>query len=579
MEKYNIMNIVQLRLTIALMLVGLLAGISPLRAQQQQITIEEVRVVAPYVPTISDAFKINDHPRIDDTLSVNLDFKYSIFPRKVETRFEVEPIQAARMRGEPLSKLYRGHMRAGFGSYATPYLEGFYNTLRSNEYALGVHLKHFSSAGKLQDYDYSTFSDNKIGLYGKRFMGNNTLRAGLDFNRDVVHYYGFRRDDFLDHAHILEYIDGLNKKDVRQHYNLLSANVGIGSHHPDSSKFNYSTGLQYHWLTDRYDASEHNIRFSGNVGRGIPGDLLNAGVRHYFDMAALVDFYNTVSPHDTTSAAIFSLTPQIVSNTHNLRVHIGMTASVQADTASRFRAYPLAGASLSVVPGVFVVYGELAGGLQRHSMRSFSQQNPFINTAMDYGFMNVRSQISGGIRGSLTDYISYNFSANNANIDNFPLFVTDPGSLLQNQFTVVYDNIRRLTLRGEIFSQVRERFSTRIRAELHQYNLEVQERAWHLPGIELALNLKYNIQDKIILTADAFARDSTYGLVYNEMAEPVAREIHGFHVDVSAGIEYRYNRNLGVFLNFNNLQNQSLERWLHYPSQRLNILGGVSYSF
>ena len=35
---------------------------------QRPMDIEEIRVVAPYQPTVSDAFKINDNPRIDDTL-------------------------------------------------------------------------------------------------------------------------------------------------------------------------------------------------------------------------------------------------------------------------------------------------------------------------------------------------------------------------------------------------------------------------------------------------------------------------------------------------------------------------------
>jgi hypothetical protein len=578
MKKRNKMHTARLIQPLAMIML-LTLWLNPLVQAQQPMQIEEIKVIAPYVPTISDAFKINDTPRITDTLDVQINFEYSIFPRRIDTRYELEPIAPARMRGEPLARLYRGQVNAGFGTYSTPYLEAFYNSLRSNDYAMGVHLKHMSSTGKVQDYDFSGYSDNRAGIFGKRFFREHTLDGGLDFRRDVVHFYGFRREDFLDHDDILEYIDGLSRQDVRQHYNNLSTNIGFGTHHTDSTRINFNTGLKYQWLSDRYDAREQNLLFTGNLGRNLPQDPFGLGMTHYFDLEAKADYYHISTPLDTAGSAVVSLKPRIYSSTSNLRFHLGVNASVEADTASYLRVYPLAGADITVVPRVLTAYGFLSGGLQKHSISSFSRQNPFINTAMDYRFMNVRTEVGGGIRGSLTDFVSYNFSVNNARMDNFPFFVTDTTTALKNQFTVVYDKVNRFNFRAELFSQIGQRFHTRLRADLFQYSPEIEPEAWHMPTMEFALNLKYNIQDKIILTGDAFARDSTFGRSFDTEGNVVPVEIHGFHVDFNLGIEYRYTRILSVFLNFNNLQNQSLERWINYPSQRFNMIGGVTYAF
>ncbi len=66
---------------------------------QDQFDFDEVQVIAPYEPAISDAFKIADSPVIEDTVRISRDLAYSITPVKLETSFEVQPINAARMRG------------------------------------------------------------------------------------------------------------------------------------------------------------------------------------------------------------------------------------------------------------------------------------------------------------------------------------------------------------------------------------------------------------------------------------------------------------------------------------------------
>ncbi|HDP54735.1 MAG TPA: hypothetical protein ENN24_03505, partial [Bacteroidetes bacterium] len=65
-------------------------------AQDDKLT-KEVQVVRPYEPTISDAFKINELPKVDDTISVSPSFSYNLTMRPVAINFDVNPIPPARM--------------------------------------------------------------------------------------------------------------------------------------------------------------------------------------------------------------------------------------------------------------------------------------------------------------------------------------------------------------------------------------------------------------------------------------------------------------------------------------------------
>ena len=145
---------------------------------------------------------------------------------------------------------------------------------------------------------------------------------------------------------------------------------------------------------------------------------------------------------------------------------------------------------------------------------------------------------------------------------------------------MVYDDIRLFNFRAELFGNVGERLSARFTTDYYQFSLENELEPWHEPTLRMGLSLRYNIQDKIILTGEAFGRNSVYARVFDEATgNPQRMEIQGFHVDTSLGIEYRYTKILSVFLNLNNVSNQPLQRWYNYPSHGFNLLGGVSYAF
>lgn len=555
----------------------LLCMISWQKAAAQQLDFDEVQVIAPFEPSISDAFKINFNPSIEDTMQVDINFEYRIFPIQIPVRFNMEPLSAARMRGEPLDKLYRGYVKGGFGNYTTPYLEAFYNTLRSNEYHYGVHVKHLSSGGGIEDYAHSGFSDNKINLYGKRFLRNHTLHADINYERNRLHFYGFKPDEIDDPV----FLDELEREHYRQTFHFASPSFSVRSNYLDSTKLQHDFRLKYHVLADGYDAMEHRVGFTGSLEKTLGQDPMGFADRQTFHLDMGVDYYNNQNLFDTTNTAVISVAPRFSSSFRDFNFYVGLNATIQADTTSYARFYPLAWAEVNLINNVLFAYASLTGSLSKNNMRDFMLQNPFMETSIPYAFQNNKMEIRGGFKGSISSFASYNISVSRSETDNYPFFVTNFDSPLTNRFDVVYDDIKRFNLRTELFSNVGERLKVRFASDYYEFSLDNELEAWHEPTIRLSLNLTYNIQDKIIFNAGAFARNSVYARIPDETHSSGFRseEIHGFHVDASFGVEYRYTRILSVFLNLNNVQNQPFERWYNYPSQRFNVLGGVTYAF
>ena len=64
---------------------------------------EEVTVVAPYEPVIPEAFKINQSPKTGDSDFQIPKLNYSIKPKPLEIKLNMDPISPVKMVSEPLT--------------------------------------------------------------------------------------------------------------------------------------------------------------------------------------------------------------------------------------------------------------------------------------------------------------------------------------------------------------------------------------------------------------------------------------------------------------------------------------------
>jgi hypothetical protein len=596
MHQKNTRNMIR-NLTASLILIACIIGHAGTSHAQGTINLDEIKVVAPYVPTISDAFKINTSPKIDDTLSISMEFDYRITPRRMDARFIPEALSPVRLRSEPLGRMNRGMLKGGYGNYNTPYFEGFYNSLRSTRYAFGAHLKHLSSTGKIEDYGYSGYSDNMAMIYGARYFRNTNIDARLQYDRQVVHKYGFVTDGeyYMLFDRLPPHVPPPPPRDsIRQQFDILSSHIGFGSHRPDSSRLYHNARIAHTYLSDNYDVTEHQFSLTGTLGFPIGEDPFGWALSQYLSIDYRGILYdNQWSRYSDTKRTngIVSLVPKISSGFRQLNFYLGVNASVEADTTSYLRVYPLAGITATIIPQRLIVFADLSGELKKHSIYSLSRENPYMHTLLSMlRYENTRSRVGGGIRGSISRFLSYEFSLYNSVIDNYAFFVnfnnlgvSDEGIIpFHNSVTYynTYDDIRRLHLHGGLQFQAGKSFRAAVSADYYQYGLNTLLEAWHTPMFTSSLNMQYTFREKMILSADLFARDAIMGERLNPGSLTFeAYTFQDFHLDVNFGAEYRYTRNLSVFASFNNVTNQPFERWMFTPSQGFNFLGGISYSF
>ena len=539
------------------------------KASSQNKLNQEVKVVKPYKPSISDAFKINELPKINDTIKITPSFSYSVKTKKLNSKFQLEPIKAARMLGEPLTKLYKSYLKLGFGNYITPLAEINISSLRAKNYSVGAYLKHFSTSGKIKNTDnkrvFAGNSDNLIQLYGKRiFKSNKILSGNMSFNSRKIYYYGYNTAKYLSTVEI-----PTKKKDIEyQRFNLFNINTDFKTDYIDSSHVNYDIKLNYRYFKTKDDINENNLSLTANVNYFRNNQFLGVDYK--------LDYFNTTGTNDTLNYLMVKFNPWIGAFGNKWRVIAGVnTYYNQADV--KYYLYPRVSLHYNVIDYFLIPYFELDGKYQINNYQKIANENFYITNKLNVKPTNYQQHVVGGIRGNFSSKISFNFNASYSQINDDYFFVNDTSYLFENKFNVVYDNVKVTKFLTEISYKQSQKLNLLLKAEFFNYVMDKEIEPWHKPKFKISFTSHYVLQNKIIVNTDIYAISSRYAKTYDSSNNIVKKELAGIF-DANLGLEYRYTKILSAFINFNNIGAVKYYQWNNYPLHKFNVLLGFTYS-
>ena len=528
-------------------------------------TTQTYTTTSTFEPTIKDAVRLGDLPEIKDSIKKIGAINYNIISTPLVSKYDVVPIDAAKMQNEPLSKLYHSLLKVGMGTYTTPYGEFWINSLRTRELAFGAHIKHLSSSSHLKGVGYSGYSDNEAEIFGKKFYKKHTLTGDFNYKRNVVHFYGY---DTVENK--------LSKKDIQQRYQLFEPTIKLQSHYTDSSKINHFVKLGYYNLTDNYTTAENNVKLNTVLNTFINKERLYVSVE--------ADYYNHKLPNDTLSDVIVKLNPYFEAHGKKWLADIGLSATLDAfsnQSSAKFYFHPQINAQFDVYESIIIPYVGVNGGLQKNSLRSLSNENPFISSTINYRNTNTKINVFAGLKGNLSSKTSYDAKASYSLNDSMHFFVidyTDNGTL-DNKYKVLYDNTSLFNVSGQLKYQFKEKIHFIAKGNYYMYKPQNLTRAYHKPDFDLTFSAQYNLKSKIIIKADVFVIGNQFALtqVEDNFVYTTQSKLMKGIVDVNLGAEYRYSKMLSFFVNFNNIANTRYYRWEKYPSQRFNLMAGLTF--
>jgi hypothetical protein len=528
----------------------------------QQIS-RDVVVVKPYEPTLSDAYKISPLPKIEDSAAVVPTFNYSILPVAIDAPFELKPINAAKMVGTPLEKLYNSYIRLGIGNYVTPVAEYNINSLRSRDRSLGAYFRHQSSGSKItldnDDKVPAGYSVNQAEIYGKKFYDHADLSGSFQFKSDGIHYYGYNTFLFPDTT-----LD-IKGKDIRQNYIRAGVEIRYYSTYSDSSHLNYDLTFNYSNFNDKFNHFENLL---------VLGTALNKRFgEKIFGIDLVLKLNHTSKSIDSSATTLIGLSPYFSKKNTDYEFEVGGRVFFAAGNQKNTYFYPRASLKFNIVERILVPYVGVDGDASLVTYERLSDENPYIMPASSSDITN-KLYVYAGLTGLFSSKSGFNLNISYNIINNMPLFINDSTGKYDNRFKVISDDVELYKYSGEVFYNPMENLKLMLKGNLFGYTMSTEAKAWHKPDYEFIFQTAYNLKKKVYADISMNLIGFRYARPYN-ITETVIRLDPVF--DLNLGLEYRYSKILSFFADLYNLTNTQYYLWNQYPSRKLNVIIGFTY--
>lgn len=509
-------------------------------------------VIKDFKPTLSEIIKIasNPNPEVPEVTAPKL--QYTLPETRYQADATVYTIKPLSMGTALLPKLKSNYFKVGYGNYNSPILEAYVNTMRNKTSQAGVYVKHFSANPSDSKQAYS---DNQVNMWGKRFFSKGMLSSNVTYNRNVIHYYGYQPAN----------ID-IAKNDLRRQYAALDLYAGYSNIIKDTSKVKFNVDVNFYNFIDNNNIKENDFKINGLIEKRISGNPLK--------VALGVNTNNTSFNGTDYNRVFVDINPEYTLVFNNKAfIKLGFNSTIYNDSnGGDFFFYPKAEASYQITPKTITAYAGITGKLNRNTYRSIASENPFIS---NFALMNTENKFEfyAGFKGEISAQTSFVLQYSHATMKNMLFYGFD--SLGRGQ-VVIYDTVNSglNNVKAELNHEFGERFHFNFVMNYYGYNLGIKT-PYSRPTFTTRTALFYNMSDKFIIRADIYTMNKRQSIEYPSKNSVSLKGI----TDLNFGIDYRYNKNIGLFLNFNNITNNKYQRWMNYQAFGFNLLGGLTVTF
>lgn len=552
-------------------------------AQRERDTIkpEKLIITKQYNPSVSDAFKIKKQPKVDDSILPKPKIlNYSLINVPVASTFTPVKGRASGLRLQPDNfDSYNSYARIGAGNFTSILADFFSEVELNDDQRLNVGLSHFSSQGGIDevaiDDDFMTnalqlkFSSDERDFVWK-------LHGGLTY--DAFNYYGVPTD--------LGSIFNENVNDPSKTY--FGFNLG-GSLAFFDSAFKRAD-IDFTTFSDNLNSQENRFQVQPQVDFFISDQR----IENFVSLDYLSGEFKNENVFDSNySWLISAYNPNIQINEDRFSIKLGAEFTYLNDLENnegKFYVYPKVEGSYRIKQDNLIAFGGVDGGLDQNTYQQLANTNPFVIPFAQISPTNRQYDAFLGLKGG-SYALSYSARMSYRSQENNPFFrmnntINTTGTNAYdyaNSFGVIFNDLQTAALDVEIDYSISNKLQMGLTANYSSYDVDEMEEAWNLPNTSVTMYGNYKLNEKWNFGAAVFFVGERKDVMFLDplsmpAVDPEVVTLSSFF-DANFTVQYKINNQLHAFVEAKNMFGGNYERWLNYPVQDLQILGGVSFQF
>lgn len=482
-------------------------------------------------------------------------FSYDFQPFTFQAGQINPAIRPLKLRQEDASKVFGGYLSAGYGNYASPYIEGFINSRRDKKKLVGAHAFHRSAGKGPVDGKNSASGSSGVSVYGKAFSNFISLSLEAGFENRFTHFYGYPSGTVVE------------ADQIRQAFNLFNLKGELSN--TKNSAFAYQLGAELSYLADRYEARESQADF----------DFRSSYEINEESVIAVSAGYSLINREDSLLGAqprsLLTVNPRYeFFVVDDLKLSAGVVAAFENDTIDNrsVHAYPDLRASYPLTPSVDIT-ASLTGGMEKVSLQSLIDENLWLGANVPIFHTNKLLDLQAALHTRIGNKISVNGGFSLAALKHLYFFRNmeqDP-----SRFTVEYDdNTNRTNFFASLGFAQAKLFKLLLRGDVYSYSTDIDE-AWHRPTYKVTGETSLNVSDKFLLDVTLISQGGMKA--FDPVADAQVELDPAFDLNVRS--EYLFSPSISIFAQLNNVTSTQYPLFLNYPVRGFQALGGFTWSF
>lgn len=527
-----------------ILLFGALAVVNICHAQNE-LPVDEIEVIKHFDARLIETQKVPLTPRLPEPDTTVYRYQYQVTVTNPEIVYQPPQIRPLGLRPEAQEPGYRGLLRAGYGVPNQVY--GDLSYLLIDRDPLQILIKGHHHQANHKKTDLQKFSDS-----GGEISGNYNLSPALNisgqlgYDYDRIHFYGLRENDNFPYV------------DEQRNYKLFTAQFGIANTEPVVADINYRATLDFYNLKDDLAAKETGVRLN------LRGDKVVART-HLIALDLIADLSTLNDSEQKQDLDNLFVKPTFAFRQRNFNITGGVNLALHAKETDVF---PILDATFRIVGNKIMAFAQVDGGLNKNNFFTLSRYNPFIHQRIHDIRNTVHRDYFIGVKGQVGK-LEYSGRAGYSSVKNLALF--EPDRFDYRKFQPLYDDGNIVRIEGEVKARPMSRLEVGASVSKLFYDLDVQEKAWQLPSLQGSIfSAFYSTDKKLRVRADLFIESGAPFLDRNDESD----NLKGLF-DLSLGADYFVTKNIGAFIQANNLFGNKHQRWEGYTVYGVNGVIGV----
>lgn len=549
------------------------------------LSTQEVLVVKSYTPSLSDAFKITEGPKIPDSLkATNKTLIYKIIPIDVVSTFEPNKATPLKLKKRSSSTPYNTFFSGGFGSKSQLYLNisSVIELDRTQRFGLNVYRDGFGSdVGNSLLKSSQSFS--QFGTHHNLRSNNYNVNTQLQFTAQKNNYFGLydrNWDDFL--------IGSLTPEVKRNYFKFRTYWDWFDS-------FLRSLSFQANITSDNFTTSEQQLNVKADFTAPFAGGKFQANTEIQGQNSLFSQpFFENQTQEFTQGIGKVGL--EWLYNENDLKLKIGAgVAYFEGDESlsSKLNYYPEIEVFYQKKGNSIAPYLTASGGVRVNSYRETAIFNPYIAPITELRPTFNRYNAMLGIRSSVSSVLNFNFGLLYDQVENYQFYqrlpldikVSNDAYRLSNSFENKYANVDLYGVKARLRIDLAKNNFVHFETVYRHFELTDDQVLYNIPALQMNWKSQFKFKDILTLAFNGEVWGNRSALEHIILQDQANKSIYPEEISLplflrsSAHLTIKLNEQFDAFVKGRFSNSDIHGQWGYFQEPSLLLLGGVTYKF